>query len=222
MPANPYVEARREWDERYSDLVLGKRNWQIAAGGLLALSLILASGMVWLTARSRYIPYVVEVDKLGYALTVPQPLTPSAVPDVTARMQRYEVAAFIRNARAVSTDPQVEHQMLNSLLAHARGAADRFLDDYFHSDGFTHNPFKIAEKQTVSVQIDSILQLSPQSYQVRWNEVQRDLNGVAIGAPTHWEAVLQTQIVPPNSDAAILSNPLGFYVTQITWTEQQG
>jgi type IV secretory pathway TrbF-like protein len=201
---------------------LGKRNWQIAAGGMLVVTLILASGIVWLTTRSRFIPYVVEVDKLGYSLTVPQPLTPSAVPDVTARMQRYEVAAFIRNARAVSTDPQVEHQMLNSLLAHTRGAADRFLDDYFHSDGFTHNPFKIAEKQTVSVQIDSILQLSPQSYQVRWTEEGHDLNGVAFGVPTHWEAVLRTQIVPPNSEGAILSNPLGFYVTQITWTEQQG
>jgi len=222
MSANPYLEARREWDERYADLVLGKRNWQITAGGLLALGLILASGIVWLTTRSRYIPYVVEVDKLGYALTVPQPLTPSAVSDVTTRMQRYEVAAFIRNARAVSSDPQVEHEMLNSLLAHARGAADRFLDQYYHSDGFTHNPFKIAEKQTVSVQINSILQLSAQSYQVRWTEVQSDLNGVALGSPTHWEAQLQTRIVPPNSDDAILSNPLGFYVTQISWTQQQG
>ena len=27
MNSNPYVEARREWDERYADLVLGKRNW---------------------------------------------------------------------------------------------------------------------------------------------------------------------------------------------------
>src|SRR6266478_5213967 len=154
MAANPYIEARREWDERYADLVLGKRNWQIAAGGLLLLALILAGGMVWLISRSRYIPYVVEVDKLGYALTVPQPLTPASVPDVTARMQRYEIAAFIRNARSVSSDPQVEHQMLNSLLAHARGAADRFLDAYYHSDGFTHNPFKLAENHLDSDRFD--------------------------------------------------------------------
>ena len=127
MAANPYVEARREWDERYADLVLGKRNWQIAAGGLLVLSLILASGMVWLISRSRYIPYVVEVDKLGYALTVPQPLTPASVPDVTARMQRYEVAAFIRSARSVSSDPQVEHQMLNSC---SRMRAERRTDPW--------------------------------------------------------------------------------------------
>ena len=100
-------------------------------------------------------------------------------------MERYEVAAFIRNPRSVTSDPQVEHQMLNALLAHTRGAADRFLDEYYHSDNFSHNPFKIAEKQTVSVQIDSILQLSPRSYQVRWTEQQRDLNGVAVGSPSH-------------------------------------
>jgi type IV secretion system protein VirB5 len=215
MESNVYLEARREWDERYADLVLGKRNWQIAAGGLLVLGLILASGMVWLSERSRYIPSVVEVDKLGYALTVPQPLTPVALPDVTARMERYEIAAFIRDARSVTSDAQVEHQTLNALLARTRGAADRFLDEYYHSDNFSHNPFKVAEKQTVSVQIDSILQLSPRSYQVRWTEQQRDLNGVAIGSPSHWEAALETEIVSPSSDEAIVSNPLGFCVTQI-------
>ena len=154
MATNPYVEARREWDERYADLVLSKRNWQIAAAGLLLLALILASGIVWLINRSRYIPYVVEVDKLGYALTVPQPLTSASAPDVATRMERYEVAAFIRDARSVSSDPQLEHQMLNSLLAHVRGAANKFLDTYYHSDSFVHNPFKVAESQTVTVQID--------------------------------------------------------------------
>jgi type IV secretion system protein VirB5 len=220
MAANPYVQGWREWDERYADLVVGKRNWQLAAGGLLIMGLILAGGMVWLAGRSKYIPYVVEVDRLGYGLTVPQPLTAASVPDVTVRMERYEVAAFIRQAREVSSDPQVEQQMLNSLLAHARGAADRFLDEYYHADS-AHNPFQIAQKQTVSVQIDSILQLSAKSYQVRWSEQARDLNGTAIGAPRHWEAQLQTEITPPVSDDAIVSNPLGFYVKQISWTEQQ-
>jgi type IV secretory pathway TrbF-like protein len=221
MESNPYLEARREWDERYADLVVGKHNWQITAGGLLLLSLILAGGMVWLVSRRRYVPYVVEVDKLGYALTVPQALTPAAIPNVAARMERYEVAAFIHDARTVSSDPEVEHQMLNALLAHTRGAADKFLEAYYHADGFSHNPFKLAEKETVAIQIESILQLSSSSYQVRWWEQRRDLNGVAMGAPTQWEAVLQTEIVPPNSDDAIISNPLGFYITQISWTEQQ-
>src|SRR6202034_4196995 len=178
MAANPYVQGWREWDERYADLVVGKRNWQLAAGGLLIMGMILAGGMVWLSGRSKYIPYIVEVDPLGYGLTVPQPLTSVSVPDVAARMEGYEGAPFIRQAREVSSDPQVEQQMLNSLLAHAHGAADRFLDEYYHADT-AHNPFRIAQKQTVSVQIDSILQLSSKSYEVRWTEQARDLNGVA-------------------------------------------
>ena len=222
MAANPYVQGWREWDERYADLVIGKRNWQLAAGGLLVLGIILAAGMVWLSSRSRYVVYAVEVDKLGYALTQAEPLTAAAAPDVVERIERYEVASFISQARSVSSDPQVEQQMLNSLLAHTHGAADRFLDEYYHSDGAAHNPFQIAQKQTVSVQIDSILKLSTKSYEVRWTEVRRDLNGAAAGTATHWEAQLQTETVPPRDGGAIVSNPLGFYVTNITWTEQQG
>ena len=221
MAANPYAEGWRAWDERYADLAVGRRNWQIAAAAFAAVSLILAIGIVRQSGRSRYIPYVVEVDKLGYALTMPRPLSVSAMPDMPARMERYEIAAFIREARSVSSDAQAEQEMLDALLAHTRGAADRFLDGYYHSDNFAHNPFKIAEKQTVSVRIDSILQLSPASYQVRWTEQARGLSGEMAGTPTHWEAMLQTEVIPPNSDDTIISNPLGFYVTRLTWTEQR-
>ena len=108
-----------------------------SAGACSLLSLILAVGIVWQSTRSRYIPYVVEVDKLGYALTVPKPLIPSTEPALIERMERYEVATFIRDSRTVSSDPGAEQHMLNDLLAHAQGAADKFLDDYFHSDNFS-------------------------------------------------------------------------------------
>jgi type IV secretion system protein TrbF len=222
MAANAYERSWRAWDERYADLMLGKRNWQLAAGGLLIATIVLASGIVWLAMHSRYVVYAVEVDKLGYALTQAQPLTPMKAPDVVNRIERYEVASFIREARAVSSDVQVEQQMLNALLAHSRGAAGRFLNDYYRADNAAHNPFQVAQKQTVSVQIDSILQISPQSYEVRWTEARRDLNGAAEGVPTHWEAQLATTIVPPHASDAIVSNPLGFFVEHISWTEQQG
>src|SRR5882762_8141279 len=51
MESSIYQRARREWDERYADLVLGKRNWQIAAAGSIAVSLILASGVVVVSCR---------------------------------------------------------------------------------------------------------------------------------------------------------------------------
>jgi type IV secretory pathway TrbF-like protein len=44
MGANPYVQGWREWDERYADPVIGKRNWQITLGRSLLVSLVLAVG----------------------------------------------------------------------------------------------------------------------------------------------------------------------------------
>jgi len=46
MAANCYLDGWRAWDERYADLVIGKRNWQLAAGGLLIVAIILAAGIV--------------------------------------------------------------------------------------------------------------------------------------------------------------------------------
>jgi type IV secretory pathway TrbF-like protein len=221
MAANPYVQGWREWDERYADLVLGKRNWQVATGCSLLVSLVLSIGIVWLALRSRYVPYVVVTDRLGQAITIPKPLTPASMPVVAARMERWEIESFINDARSVSSDPAVEQERLASLHAHARGAADRFLDDYYHSDNFSHNPFEIAKKRTIAVRINSILQVSPQSYEVHWIEESRDLNGVPEGPQTQWEAVLQTEIKVPDSSDGVVSNPLGFYVTNITWTSQQ-
>src|SRR5260370_40873366 len=104
MDSEFYIHARREWDERYGDLVLGKRNWQITSAGLMLLSLILALGIVYMSARTKVIPFVREVDKLAYAITIPTALTASNVPPPVDRMKRYEIAAVIRDARAVSRD----------------------------------------------------------------------------------------------------------------------
>src|SRR5262249_43169305 len=128
--------------------------------------------------------------------------------------------AFIRNARSVSSDPIVEQNMLNDLLAHAHGAANKFLESYFHADDFEKNPFQIMKHQTVSVQIQTIIQASPSSYEVRWTESALDLSGSAAGTK-QWDAILETEIQQQNSTDTVISNPLGFYVTRLSWAEQQ-
>jgi len=72
----------------------------------------------------------------------------------------------------------------------------------------------------VSVQIDSILPLSKATWQVRWIEEASGLDGSPV-ATTHWEAALDITIISATSDSSILENPLGFYVTQLNWTEQR-
>ncbi len=59
MEGSVYLKARQEWDERYADLVLGKRNWQITAAGMMVITLVLAFGMFWLSTRCKFVQYVV-------------------------------------------------------------------------------------------------------------------------------------------------------------------
>src|SRR5438094_9715232 len=68
--SNPYVEARREWNDRYLDLARERRLWQIIAGAQLIVLLIVVTGFVWLSLQHKVVPYVVEVDSLGAALAV--------------------------------------------------------------------------------------------------------------------------------------------------------
>src|ERR1700685_1339342 len=220
MEGSVYLKARQEWDERYADLVLGKRNWQITAAGMMAITLVLAIGMVWVSTRSKFVPYVVEVDKLGYAIGAPSALNENTPRISTDRMVRYELAPFIRNAREVITDPAAEHQLIGQVYSRARGPAYKFPEKYYHQNDLEHDQFKAGQHKSVSVQIDSILPLSKATWQVRWTEEASGLDGSPV-ATTHWEAGVDTSVTSETSDSSILENPLGFYVTQLNWTEQR-
>jgi len=211
--ANPYVEARREWNDRYLELVLERRWWQAVAGAELVVTLILAGGLVWLSLQHKTIPYVVEVDALGAALAI----KPAENAGYTAdeRIVRYQLAAFIRGARQVMTDRIAMKKGLEQVYAYARGAARTYLDEYYRAN----NPFEIAKTYAVVPTVTSLLRLSPTSWQIRWTEEQRGLDGLLLGK-SQWEGVVTTEVVPPTSEDTIHVNPLGLYVTGIRWTKQ--
>src|SRR5262249_62419047 len=70
IPANPYLVARREWDERYGSLITRAKNWRLVAILCAAIGLVQAGGMIWLSIRSKIVPYVVAVDSLGRQVAV--------------------------------------------------------------------------------------------------------------------------------------------------------
>jgi type IV secretion system protein TrbF len=216
---HPYAAAWQPWDERYEQHLKSKRNWQIACGLSSLASVILAGGMVYQSTKARYIPFVVQVDRQGYALTLPEPLSPSSDPAMVDHMERYEIAAFIRNVRTISSDPAVQQYMLNRMFEHAGGEAGNFLDAYYHSPG--RNPFSLGHQQTVTVTVNSILKLASNSWQVRWEEQAFDHLGSPLGAPRYWEAELTTELSTPDDQSSIINNPLGFKVIRIAWAEQQ-
>jgi type IV secretion system protein VirB5 len=209
---SPFVAARREWNERYGDYIAQARNWRLCAILALAIAMILSGGTIWLAGQSKFVPYVVEVDKLGSAVPV-RPLQRAANPDAT--IVRAQIAAWINDARGVSSDPVYERATLTRVYAMIGTTAKPFLDDWYRN----HSPFETGTKATVSVTIDAVLPQSASTYLVQWTEEQRALDG-SHAQTTHWEAQVTVGINPPSDEATILRNPMGIYVTQLSWTQR--
>lgn len=64
---NPYLAARRTWNDQSAANIASRQMWQLL--GILSLMIALAGvgGMVYIGSQSKFVPYVVEVDKLGQA-----------------------------------------------------------------------------------------------------------------------------------------------------------
>src|SRR5271165_1973494 len=67
-PHSPYLSARKEWDERYGDLITRARNWRVLALVVGAIALVQAAGLIYVSSRAKVVPFVVAIDKLDRVL----------------------------------------------------------------------------------------------------------------------------------------------------------
>jgi type IV secretion system protein VirB5 len=156
------------------------------------------------------VPYVVEVDKLGDVVAISR--TDRAAP-VDARVVKAQLAAWIVAVRSVSSDPVAEKAALSRSYALAASNATTFLNDYYRQ----HSPF--GQARSVAVSVDAVLPISERTYQVQWSEDARDAQGRA-GGTSHWIASLTLAFDPPSDERGVLANPLGVYITGVSWTQR--
>ncbi len=211
---NPYLAARREWNERYGDYIAQGRNWRLAAILALIVAITSAGGLVHLSSQSQIVPYIVRVDKLGGAAAVER-ADQNFQPDKQVIVAF--LARFIANIRSVYTDAGAERTLLKEAYAmiNERGEAFAKLNFYMRE----HDPFKRAETETVTVEVASVLPLSEGSWRIEWREEQRGRDG-SKPAGTHWQATVSIQVSPPTSEATIRLNPLGIYINSFNWSQR--
>jgi type IV secretion system protein TrbF len=213
---SPYMRARQEWDERFGDQIKSKQRWQLAAFASLAITLTCVGGMVTIGFRSTTVPYVVALDDVGKAVPV-IPAKQVAVKDV--RLQEAVVARWITNLRTVVTDAVAERRLVDEVYAETgqNSAASAIVTEFYSKN----SPFDLLKKQTVDASVESIVQQSAKTYEVTWTEETRDLVGTFVASHRYRAFVtVATQEVTDAKQALI--NPLGLYVTNLTWGEVVG
>jgi type IV secretion system protein TrbF len=218
---NPYLAARRTWNEHVGVVVSSRQTWQVV--GILSLLIALAGvgGIIQVGSESKFVPYVVEVDKLGQAAAVAE--AQRAAP-ADARVVHASVASFVSDARLVSPDVALQRKAVfrvYSMLA-PNDPATAKMNEWLNGSEDS-SPFKRAAKETVSIEILSVLPQTPDTWQVDWMETVRDRQGVAKGLPYRMRALVTVFVVhstPQTTEEQIRNNPLGIHVRDYAWSRQ--
>jgi type IV secretion system protein VirB5 len=211
QPATPYQSAAQVWDERIGGARVQAKNWRLMAFGCMSLSLLMAGGLVWRSAQSIVTPYVIEVDQAGQVRAVGEAATPYQPTDA---QMAYHLAHFITLVRSLSIDPIVVRQNWLDAYDYTTDKGAAALNDYAR----VNDPFARVGKESVTVQIVSVVRASDSSFNVRWTE-QRYVNG-ASAALERWTAVVSIVQQTPRTEESLRRNPLGIYVNGLSWSRE--
>jgi type IV secretion system protein VirB5 len=210
--SNPYHEARGIWNERYMSLVRARWNWQIVSLVLAISNLVVALALVWHSAQSKVVPYIVRVDEAGQSLVI-GPATASSVAD--PKIVGFQLQAYVRDARQVTADGAAQKNLLERVYRQTAGPAIGFLNDHFRAS----DPFLAARSRIVMPSVRNTLQLGERTWQVEWVETHRTLEGKLAGEET-WVGQFEVVVEPPSAAEELVANPLGFKVTRISWSRK--
>lgn len=219
---NPFLNARRTWNEHVGSVVSQRQTWQVI--GILSLLIALAAvgGMTHIGSQSKFIPYVVEVDKHGQTIAA-GPVSAAAKPD--QRIVHASVSEFIGDARSVTPDVALQRKSVfrvYSKLSPTDPATTK-MNEWLNGTEDA-SPFKRATKEMVSIEIKSVLPQSPDTWQVDWVETTRDRSGIVKGLPSTMRALVTVYVAEPTSatsDEQLRNNPMGLYVRDFSWSRLQ-
>jgi type IV secretion system protein VirB5 len=209
-----YIHSRREWNERYGSYIQAANSWRLVALGSLAIATIAVSGLVYSASQNHIQPYVVEVDKLHATL----PIGPAdQAAKVDQRVIRAALGSWIENIRSVTPDAMAETQSIKRgySLIDPSSAAFTVVNEFMRAN----DPFKRAETGTVAVSVQSILPAGGNGWRIEWQETELTRDGRVVST-TNWLANVTTVVRPPRDEQTILVNPLGIYLTNISWSQR--
>jgi type IV secretion system protein VirB5 len=207
----------------WGNLLRERQYWILAALASLAINGVLVLGFIALASKAKITPYIVEVNRHG----TPVAFGPAErIKTVDDRIVMGEISRFIVRLRTVTSDATI----LQSLFAEAYAylsdrepAAKQYLDAYYAKN----DPRVLARSYLRSVDVESVFRMPDSAkekrgrstWRVRWSE--RYLP-VGIGGSEHeeeWEGFVTVKIDPPDDEERLRRNPVGIYITQLTWAQ---
>lgn len=216
---NPYLNYRRRWNDHTGSILSQRNMWMMFCIASMLITLAAVGGIMHIGSQSKFVPYIVEVDKLGQSVAA-HPA--QQITNVDSRVLQATAAEFISNARLVTPDVQLQRNAIFKLYAVMVAGDPGAAKMNEHLNGVPEqNPFQRAAKETVSVEILSVLQQTGQTWQVDWIETVRDRKGQLASEPFRMRALVNVTTIPPTPETTeqqLRMNPLGVYIVDYNWS----
>lgn len=216
---NPYLSARRTWNDHMRGVQASRGMWQLLAILCLMITLASIAGVIYIGSQSKFIPYIVRVDKLGEALAVSRADQAQVLDE---RIVHAALASFIQDLRVVTPDVALQRKAIfrtYALLSSGDPAIHKA--NQWYNAVAENNPFKRAETSTVNAEIVSVLPQSSETWQVDWLEKVYDRQGQPVEVPYQMRALIRIYQKPATqttTEEEIRNNPLGIYVQDFSWS----
>ena len=188
--------------------------WRIVGIVGMLLAVISTSYALYQSTQVKLVPYIVEVDKLGTAASTG---FPQQIEYADPRVVRATLGSFVSNFRSVTPDAVVQKQYIDRTYALLRTSdpATEKINAWFRGN----SPFDKARNATVAIEVNNVVPLSNQSYQIDWTEYERDRKGKET-AVRRFRGVATVTLTPPQDEGVIRLNPIGLYLRDFEWTAQ--
>lgn len=214
---NPNLNSKNVWNSRISEFFWKYRAWQILAILSLLITLVAVSGVIYIGSQSKFIPYIVEVNKLGETIVVGRTQT-GTIKD--PRIIRAKVANFIDTLRLVSIDPALQRNYIYKTYESLRRGDPAFeKSNIFYQDNKT-NPFKLGKNISRNIEIKSLNRQTDETYQIDWLEKTYDKKGILLYIK-EYRALVTVFLSPVSVESVdqLLQNPLGIYIKDYNISE---
>jgi len=208
-----YLEGRRIWNERYGEYLGAANAWRKIALLCAGATVLSIGGNLYQASQTRLIPYVIEIGNLGTPVNAG---FPSETRSTDTRIMKALIGSFISDIRSVIADASAEKIAINRAFHFIRekDPAHAMVVEFLTNNA--SSPFKRAETSTITVQVNSILRITEQTWQVEWSETERDRQGLQM-AEYPMKAMLSVTIAPTADESVLKHNPIGLFITDISW-----
>ncbi len=209
----PYLDAKREYNERYGAHIQQAKLWQRVGITCLLLCIVCVVVVLLISRQPAFVPYIVEIDKIGRVSNVSLDYNKGVL---TPTIIKAHIANWLSDTRSIYSDGTAQRNSINRCF----GSLSNNHPSFRFIRQILPQRLKRAKTESVSIEILSTpLMIAENSWQTEWKETVRSIRGEILREEI-WKASLVLSIEGQPTKASLFTNPLGIYIKSIDWAKQ--